>query len=625
MKSDRRGQALFAVRAPATTLNTHVSLKQEANIARQACVAERKRLVPAFSLKRLLRQSTVNNMSQSTPPSPEDKAKAGESGDWRSAVEQSYRNTEVREIARVLASLEPGAKEASKLRLAMQFEDAVFRSSTSLADYRKRLTKRLKKVQKEYKPTPSAPGQADKIREQQIQELRQQYGDSLRYILKHSSKAVKEMRVKYGEEKAKQLEQHAAVVRHWASDLGIAVQVEQLDERTNQITTITVGSDKPNTKMSDEHFERLKQGLEKRTDNVRSHVVKLSEPDKFMEETLDKIETDFRDKSRAVKLLAEDARKRYEQLQKKEKVDPQQMLTEALERANKNIPPPTKVSSNDQSYEERTALIHLDKMRAASTVMLAYLCVPDKYSVPRSTLSSAHSIATTGMEYVQNVMKERRKHVKEPGVQLQDAWMKPLSLPLPAAEEGVDGPAPKRPRHSSRVWRSRVLLTAGRKTPSNLVPALKRKRSTLVRPPPSGDGSHLILEFGKEFVMTIHFVPLLVTLRAYEKKKDEEEERSAYAEWKCASSTPLHAGLADREELSVWGVKGTYDTIGFAVEERLRDASAHATQTLRSCFSKAAASTGGEFEVEILEASALLEFLQLARTTYEPDWRDDDV
>jgi len=37
--------------------------------------------------------------------------------------------------------------------LAMRFEDTIFKAATSLSDYRKKLTKRLKKVQKSYKPT----------------------------------------------------------------------------------------------------------------------------------------------------------------------------------------------------------------------------------------------------------------------------------------------------------------------------------------------------------------------------------------------------------------------------------------------------------------------------------------
>ena len=72
--------------------------------------------------------------------------------------------------------------------------------------------------------------------------------------------------------------------------------------------------------------------------------------------------------------------------------------------------------------------------------------------------------------------------------------------------------------------------------------------------------------------------------------------------------------------------RGNYETVGAIVQERLRDASAWATQTLRQCFiqktanvvvnSKTSSSGGSDFEIEILEASALLEFLQLVRDTY---------
>jgi len=48
-------------------------------------------------------------------------------GDWRSTVLQSYRNAEVREIAKILASIEGQATSvASKLMLSMKFEDQIF-------------------------------------------------------------------------------------------------------------------------------------------------------------------------------------------------------------------------------------------------------------------------------------------------------------------------------------------------------------------------------------------------------------------------------------------------------------------------------------------------------------------
>ena len=87
----------------------------------------------------------------------------------------------------------------------------------------------------------------------------------------------------------------------------------------------------------------------------------------------------------------------------------------------------------------------------------------------------------------------------------------------------------------------------------------------------------------------------------------------------------MYHGLADRDDLKVWGVTGTYESVGHVVEERLRDASNHATHVLRKCFRHHVKDETMEFEVEILEGSALVEFLQLARTTYIPNWQDDDV
>jgi exonuclease VII large subunit len=120
--------------------------------------------------------------------------------DWRASIQQSFRNAEVREIAKVLASLEPGSKESSKLRLAMQFEDSVFKSAASLDDYRKRLTKRLKKVQKSYKPPvqDETTQLSSKNVEHEIQVLRQKYGDAVRYIIQHSSSEYIEMKEKHG-------------------------------------------------------------------------------------------------------------------------------------------------------------------------------------------------------------------------------------------------------------------------------------------------------------------------------------------------------------------------------------------------------------------------------------------
>jgi hypothetical protein len=562
--------------------------------------------------------------------------------EWRSSVNQAYRNTQVREISRVLAALEPGASAASKLRLAMQFEDAVFKSSVSLADYTKKLTKRLKKLQRNYVPPIAAP-QVAASKESVLKELRLTYGDALQYILKHADTAVEEYRKRHGEEKAVQLKQHTDGVYHWAQDLGL-------------LSAGRGNSSSANVTMSSERLEKLKRDLERRTENIRSHVVKLADPDTFMAETLAKRELEFwsADNTRPSRILAECTRRRYEQLyhqqfntpDKPSSLQADKLLTEAMTAAQKTVPLPTKQSRNTSDLsslqsEERAALIHLEKMRSASTVLVAYMALPDKTGVS-NVVTKAHIIARDGIDFCAKVMKVHRERTQEPVVTLEDAWMKPLVV-LPSVvvenntkedETALEPATRKRQRTTNRpIVRSRLLLTANRKTPSNLLPALRRKRARLVRPPPRGEGSHLILEFGDAFQMTIYFVPLLVTLRAVAvvvtnkddndntkevKSRPDEEDVPA-----CASWVPLHHGLTDRQDLSVWGAKGDYATLGSVVEERLRDASVHATAVLRQCFAPAQNATT-DFETEILEATALLEFLQVARTTYMPDWQDDD-
>jgi KIX domain len=543
--------------------------------------------------------------------------------DWRSTVLQSSRNTEVREIAKVLASLEPGASAGSKLRLAMQFEDTHFRAAKSFEDYRKRLTKRLKKLKDNYVPTQQSNASN---KERDIEELREKHGEAIRYIIKHATEAVQEMKNKHGEDKAKNLQQFIDMARVWAMDLGL------LEDHP-----------KPKLSMSDDHLSKLKAQLERRLESIRYHVVKLADPDRFLIENLDKIEELATDKGS--KIVAKDVCRRYAQLHNQEMHPPPPILfKESVERANAPVPLPTRNQRND----ERAALIQLDKMRSASTALLAYMGMEDKSSIPHGTLAKLHVIATTGAQFVMEVMKTHKKETKEPEVSLQDAWMKPLLYTTTTTDVGVvdhhmDGSSStssvsKRPRldkYRRPVLKTRFLFTVGRKTPPNLLPAFRMKRATLVRPPPHGEGSHVILVFGTAFSITIYFCPLLVTLRACQKKKKEpdavesenvyNEKRNSLSQHCAASWTPLHFGLTGRDDLLVWGVKGTYETLGRVVEEQLRDASAHATHVLRQCFaSSAEKENAAEYEIEILEATALLEFLQLARTTYMPDWQDAD-
>jgi hypothetical protein len=604
-------------------------------------------------------------MSVTPSPTPPDAANA--EGDWRVSVPQSYRNTEVREIAKVLAALEPGASAASKLMLAMRFEDSLWRSASSLSDYRKKLAKRLKKVQKSYKPTaptPTPEQQAATTSSELLQQLRQKFGHQLRYVAERGDQAVIEMRSKHGSEKAHQLQQHVDGAKQWAADLGIFTD----DESKWHLASCH---------LSEEQLRKLQAHLDRRMDNIRSHVVKQVDPNLFVEETLQKAEDDTIDprNRKASKLLALTTNKRWEKLaaQQAPSLDiTPTLLVNMLQEAQHPVPPPTRNRRN----EKEGALLHLAKMRAASTAVLAYMGlapeVKENMVLPRNALVKCHHVALQGAKAIAAVLqelqdKEGSDAATDPCT-LEDAWNKVLvpSHDMSATTGHLDEtnaasktsnttvshvPPAKRLKLSSSIprlqvyYKSRVLLTKGRKTPSNLVPALQRKRVKLIRGP-DGDGTHLILEFGTAFTMTIYMVPLLVTVRAYSTRESTvgASPTTPNATAKVLSGhssvvagctwTPIQEGLltsttaannAPEHKLQVWGVQGTYSQLGHVVEERLRYASAHCTQVLRQCFGHHVRSTAvAEFEVEILEASALLEFLQLARTTYINNWHDDE-
>lgn len=565
-----------------------------------------------------IKRYNMSSTGASTPTGHDNlNSEDASSGDWRVNFPQSKRNAEVRALARELANLEPGASEASKLRLAMQVEDVMFKQGTSEADYRKRLAKRLNKVKKSYKPVLNNTQK----KESAMQSLRTRYGESLQYIAKHAETAVKEWTAKYGEEKTLQYKQHSDAAIQWAKELGI------------------IEGTKPNYTMPDASLEKLQGYLEHRVESIRAHIVKVVDPDLFLRETLQRVEDDFKDKSQAVKLQSECLQRRYAQLQRIsiDKIDANMIVTKALQQVSKPVPiEATAIPSSDGAGATRTnrkkadpmdmekaALLHLDRMRGASSLVLGYLLTTDKYSIPRNTLPKAHDTVVAGVDIVVHTMRQHREKQQKDtlqSIQLQDAWLKHLTFPQKVdGDETVSNktcPPPAVP------FRTRVLLTSGRKTPANLLPALKAKGVRLTRPPPTGSGTYLQLDFGKAFTMTIYLSPLVVTIRAYRESNLSDEEKTEASELKCATWTPLSFGLQHCDLAAGSTLKSDYETIGLAVQERLRDASAHATQVLRQCFAvSGTAST--DFEVEILEASSLLEFVQLARATYSPDWKDD--
>ena len=187
----------------------------------------------------------------------------------------------------------------------------------------------MKKVQKSYVPSGTV-GAANK--EDMIKELRNKYGDVLRYINKAAPKAIAELKAKQGPEKARQLFQHTEMAQSWASKLGVMPNTQ------------------PKFDMTEDEVQKLQQHLERRLDNIRSHVVKLADPDRFLLDTLQQAEEDIG--SRASKILAMNTRRRFEYVSnQKDGFDPDAVLKEALDKAQAPVPPPTKSQRNDEHQQ----------------------------------------------------------------------------------------------------------------------------------------------------------------------------------------------------------------------------------------------------------------------------------
>mmetsp|Transcript_27423 Transcript_27423/g.60357 ORF Transcript_27423/g.60357 Transcript_27423/m.60357 type:complete len:633 (+) Transcript_27423:89-1987(+) len=621
--------------------------------------------------------------------------------DWRKSVLQSYRSTEVKEIANVLAALEGSASvtPTSKLMLASRFEDSIFKSARSLADYRKKIAKRLKKLQKNYKASEPEGKNKSEAKEELTNELQREYGEELRYIVYNAATALEDLKHKLGPEKAKQLQQHTDCCRTWALDLGILSRAE-LDaiKKNNDETSNIEQSPKPPSSIREvtlSKLNELKEHLKTRVRTIRSYVVKHADADRFLQETLQSKDVDMSKNVMAGNMfrdvLKEMISTQKEHLKKASATiggggttgvatseetsrddddvdeDPLIVLQKALEKAHAGVPPPTR----QDSRQLEGSLRHLDKIRAASTAMMTYWTLPGDQrltTAPRDTLKKIHEVVEDGTDFVLEAVKEleRQKRVKRglsssigeedsnegtTKVSLQDAWSKTIELPSAApiavGEEirhNNDNTNNKRPRTNSYkpYYKSRMLFRPNRKTPQELLAAIRRKGARL-KLANSGDANaiHLVVDFERAFTMTIYFSPLTVTLRAKtaEETADSSDTHSngPTAIWQHLSHglTPWGSTLdssdfrrrqQDREEqvLNVWGVTGSYEGIGRVVEERLRDASTHATSILRKCFRNHVKDKTVEFEVELLEGSALLDFLQVTRSTYMPNWEDKD-
>jgi KIX domain len=501
------------------------------------------------------------------------------SNDWKTTVTQAYRSSEVREIAQVLASLEPGATSESKLMLAMRFEDTIFSGAISLADYRKKLAKRLKKLQKNYKPPVGVNNSASNL-EHRLLSLKLKYGDSLAYIHKNSALAVAVMKERSGSERAKLLQQHIDNARIWSNQLGV----------------LTVKDSKPATSsLTESEVDRLQSHLEQRIDNIRSHVVKLIEPDLFLQERLEELESKRGDvaASQALSTMLTQALKSQSEDSWIQHSDPVTTLNEYLDKIMSIVPPPSK----DPSSKSKAALSHLEALRGASQVLLMYMMLSDPCAVeiPKNVLCKCHSRAGQATAFLKEELPSI-VHIEDGNrpktIVIEDLWNKVMELP-PVYDDHDhdpllnprDGPPPAKKLRSTAI-RSQILLTPGRPCPTNLLPALKRKGAKLIQPSPSI--TYLNLNF-EAFDMTIYFVPLVVEIQV--------------------NKARISDSLTNK-------VRSSH------LQDRIAYAAARATHILRTCFTRGITKAKTEFEIEISEATSLLHFLQLARATYTPDWKD---
>lgn len=625
-------------------------------------------------------------MNDSSPPTVAS-VTDNNGGNWRQSIAQSFRSEEVRSIAKVLASLEPGATSASKTMLAMKFEDSIFKAATDLDNYRLTIAKRINKLQKHYAKQlqQDATGEgeksaenADQTREREIEnELREEYGSRLLYIFKHATSAIRSTREKQGDHKADILQQHVNNAKQWAVHLGLHLPVTTTGG--GGATTLFVRQERRDM----EFLTKLKGYLEIRVDNIRLHIIKMADPDYFLEEALAKM-----DDTLLKDTITEALRTAVATTTKDDNVrggggDEEiecviEQMQQFVERLNKPIPIPRRYQDGDVL---KAAVARIEKFRAGAQALYTYIMLPvlDKTQY-RGAMTNCFSVVMECLNDLENDYNNLVKEEEGDGnmldkygkriIVLEDAWNNPMQFTeLESSSDGEEETTPtiemdKPPKMKRRktnndttsstthesssstprmVIRSRYLLTPGRKPLSTLLPALQTKRAILVR---SSSLTFVKLVFGTAFEMTIYFVPLLVTIRAIDLVRSSNNSiddyntvstigglnwPSIYQGLQPIDNTKSSSG-SNISSLSVLGVTGPYEILGPIVAKQLEYASCQATCVLRRCFTEATAMGKYAFakkktenEIELLEAGAFIRFLRIARATYSPDLVDVDL
>lgn len=558
-------------------------------------------------------------------------------GDWRQSITQSYRSGEVRSIAEVLASLEPGATSASKKMLAMKFEDSIFKAASSMDDYRKTIEKRIKRLKKHYAKQQAASGgvseeNADLIREKELlfqKAIRDEYSAKLIYIVQHADRAVQITRATAGDQKAKVLHDHCDTLKKRALQLGVKLEgVAPLPKLNHDMKFLT----------------QLKAALDAIVDTVRSHVVKIEDLNLFLEEQLSSADKKLiKSENSAIlhKIL----------LDATDADDNTQFTAEQMKLLTQLMNVPTPIPRRNQDADQvRAALSRIEKIRASTQAILTYcgLTSEEKASFPGS-LNKCSAILKENLYALEKEHSHLFEDLEEkdndgnPIIKLEDAWNKHMQYVDQSIQSAADmdddditaeeEPARKRQKKDQETNRppvetnkmvisARVLLTPGRKPIYTLMPELKKKNAILIR---NGPVSSIRMEFGTAFEMTIYFKPLLVLIRAMNK------EATAVTGTTCSGMSAISGGIqwpslyqglntvestdSKQNLVSVLGVSGTPATLGPIIAKQLEYASAQATHVLRKCFAERV-NGNSDFEIEIAEASALIKFMRIVRSTY---------
>jgi hypothetical protein len=192
----------------------------------------------------------------------------------------------------------------------------------------------------------------------------------------------------------------------------------------------------------------------------------------------------------------------------------------------------------------------------------------------------------------------------------------------------------KHPRMDSQIHpsviRAKILAKPGRRILPPFLHALEQKEAQLECPKDGQGVARIKMTFGKAFDMYIYFSPLFVAIRA---QKIESPSTTTTTTQNnlisgLTSVPPISQGLgtyldpvpnSSSSAPRPIPVLGDTAFVVHLVEKKLEFASARATCVLRQVFSEELSKMTGHLsdgDLEILEGSAMIKFLQIARATY---------